>query len=128
MDLLEVWYGVIDKDLAWFDSYLNLRNVKVNVNGVYSKPISLEYSVPQGFCLGPVAYLLYASSTEEVIAFPEHSAPAPNNTVESLLTVEKIDFHGYADDYSIKKKFELICDKETVTTKSLSDCLTRIKS
>ena len=33
LDLLEVWYGVIGKALAWFDSYLHLRNFRVNVNG-----------------------------------------------------------------------------------------------
>ena len=125
-DLLEVWYGVTSKALAWFDSYLCQRNFKVNVNDTYSKPVSLEYSVSQGSCLGPVAYLLHASLMEEVIASPEH--PAPNNPVERLPTAEKIDLHGYADDHGIKQKFELICDKETVSTKSLNDSLTRIKS
>ena len=127
LDLLGVQYGVIGKALAWSDSYLHLRNFKVNVNGTYSKPISLEYSVPHGSCLGPVAYLLYASSMEEVIASPEPHTPAPNNPENRSPTVEKIDLHGYADDHAIKKKFELICDKETVTTKLLSDCLTRKK-
>ena len=55
-------------------------------------------------------------------------APATNNPKERLPTAEKIDLHGYADDHGIKKKFELTCDKEAVTTKSLSNCLTRIKS
>ena len=58
LDLLEVRYCVIGKALAWFESYLCPRNFKVNVNGAYSKPINLEYSVPQGSCLGPVAFLL----------------------------------------------------------------------
>ena len=63
--------------------------------------------MPQGSCLGPVAYLLYASSMEEVIASPEPLALAPNNPEERLPTTEKIDLHGYADDHGIKKKFEL---------------------
>ena len=92
------------KLFSHFDSYLCPRNFKVDVNGAYSKPISLEYSVPQGSCLGPVAYLLYASSMEEVIASPEHPASAPNNCVEKLSTVEKIDLHGYTDNQGIKKK------------------------
>ena len=128
LDLLEVQYGVIGKALAWFDSYVCPRNFKVNVNGAYSKPVSLEYSMPQSSCLGPVAYLLYASSIEEVIASPELPAPASNNPEERLPTAEKIDLHSYTDDHGIKKKFEPVCDKETVTTKLLSDCLTRIKS
>ena len=105
-----------------------MRNFQVNVDGAYFKPVSQEYSMPQGFCLGQVAYLLYASSVEEVIASPELPAPAPNNAEERLPTAEKIDLHGYTNDHGIKKKFELIHDKETVTTKLLSDCLPRIKS
>ena len=69
--------------------------------------------MPQGSCHGPVAYLLYSSSMEEVIASPEPPAPAPNNPEERLPTAEKIDLHSYTDDHGIKKKFELICDKET---------------
>ena len=104
LDMLEVQYGVNGKALAWFDSCLCLRNFKVNVNGAYSKPISLEYSMPQGCCLGPVAYLYNASSMEEVPAFPEPPAPAPNNPEERLPTAEKIDLHVYAGDHGIKKK------------------------
>ena len=128
LDLLEVKYGVIGKALAWCDSYLCLRNLKVNVNGAYSKPVSLEYSIPQGSCLGPVVYLLYASSMEEEIESPEPPAPAPNNPEERLPTAEKIDLCSYTDDHGIEKKFELTHDKETVTTKSLSSCLIRKKS
>ena len=100
----------------------------MKVNDAYSKPISLEYSVPQGSCLGPVAYLLYTSSMKEVIASPEPRAPASNNSKGRMPTAEKIDLHGYADDHGIKKMFERTCDNETVTTKLLSDCLTRIKA
>ena len=75
-----------------------------------------------------MAYLVYASSMEEVIASPEPPAPASINSDGRLPTAEKIDLHGYVDDYGIKKTFELTCDKEAVTTKSLSNCLTRKKS
>ena len=84
--------------------------------------------MPQVSCLGPVVYLLYASSMEEVIASPEPPALAPNNPEERLPTAEKIYLLGYTDDHGIKKTFEPTHDKETVTSKSLSDCLTRIKS
>ena len=103
LDLLEVRNGVIGKASAWFESYLCPRNFKVKVNCDYSKPISLEYSVLQGSCLGPVVYLLYASSMKEVIVSPEPPAPASNNPEERLPTAEKIDLHGYADDHGIKK-------------------------
>ena len=54
----------------------------------YSKPINLEYSVPQGSCIGPVLHLLYASSLEEVITPPE--PPATNDPKEKSPTAEKI--------------------------------------
>ena len=104
LDMLEVHYGVIGKALAWFDSYLHPRNFKVNVNGAFSKPISLEYSVPQGSCLGPVAYLSYASSLEKVTSSPEPPASAPNNPEEKLPTAKKTYLHSYVDDHGIKKK------------------------
>ena len=65
---------------------------------------------------------------EEVIASPEPPEPAPINSDGRLPTAEKIDLHGFADDHGIKKKFEPTCNKEAITTKSLSDCPTRIKS
>ena len=51
LDLLEFQYGVIGKVLAWFEPYLCSRNFKVNANGACSKPIKLEYSMPQGSVL-----------------------------------------------------------------------------
>ena len=127
LDLLEVWYGVTGKVLAWFDSYLCPRNFKVNVNSAYYKPKNLEYNMPQGSCPGPVAYLLYASSLEEVTAPPDPPGPAPNDPEEKSPTAEKIDLHSYADDHGIRKEFKPVHDNETATTKLLSNCLTRIK-
>ena len=115
LDLLEVQYGVTGKVLSWFNSYLHPRNFKVNVNSDCSKPIKPEYSMPQGSCLGPVMYLLYASSLEEAIAPAEPPAPAPNDPEEKSPTAEKIDLHGYADDHGNKNKFEPVCDNDTVT-------------
>ena len=59
------------KLLSWLDSYLHPRNFKVNVSSAYSQPINVEYSMLQGSYLGPVMYLVYASSLEEVITAPE---------------------------------------------------------
>ena len=108
--------------------HLHPRNFKVNVNSAYSKPINLEYTRSQGFCLGPVAYLWYASSLEEMFAPPEPPAPAPNDHEEKSSTAKKINLYGYADDHGIKKKFKPVHHSETATTKLLSDYLTRIKS
>ena len=64
--------------------------------------------MPQGSCLGPVVYLMYASSMEKVIVSPGPPVPASNNPEDTLPTAEKIDLHGYADGHGIKTKFECL--------------------
>ena len=52
----------------------------------YSKEHDLDCSVSQGSCAGPLLYLAYASSPQDVI--PRGIPP-----------------HGFADDHSVKKSF-----------------------
>ena len=56
--LLEVFkhnFGVGDTAMAWFDSYLRPRSVKVLIGEETSKAAELTFSVPQGSICGPVA-------------------------------------------------------------------------
>ena len=71
----------------------------MNVNSAYSKPLNLAYRMPQGSCLGSVAYLLYASSLEEVITPSEPPTSSPNDLKGKSPTAEKINFHSCADDH-----------------------------
>ena len=50
LSILNSKYGIEDKALKWFDSYLCPRSFKVVVNGSYSKDIYLTVCVPQGSC------------------------------------------------------------------------------
>ena len=43
-------FGIADKALKWFDSYLRLRSYKVVTEGTYSCEKNLTVSVPQGSC------------------------------------------------------------------------------
>ena len=81
ISVLQTKFGVKDKALDWYKSYLNDRTCKVNVGKEYSTPRELLFSVPQGSCSRPVLYLSYCSTIREVI---------PNNT---------ISLHGFADDH-----------------------------
>ena len=57
IDLLHESFGIGDKTLRWFQSYLDNRYCKVNIGKDYLERKSLNFSVPQGSCAGPVLYL-----------------------------------------------------------------------
>ena len=84
LDILQYHFGVTCMAGKWFESP---RQFQVNIGKAYSKPIDLEFSVPQGSFARPILFLLYASTIAEVI---------PLTT----------DIHGYTDDNGIKGKFK----------------------
>ena len=55
IDLLESQFGVTDKALDWIKSYLSNRKQRVDLNNNLSEVCDVNYGVPQGSCLGPLA-------------------------------------------------------------------------
>ena len=91
----------------WFQSYLTNRKQYVMVNNTQSIVTSLRYGVPQGSCLGPIAFLVYISALTDVI----------NNQNISVLS--------YADDTQLY----LSCQSDNINNKinSLNSCIDIIR-
>ena len=85
-DVLSSQYGIEGKALRWFDTCLRPHFCQVDINGARSSIHSLDFSVPQGSCTGPMLYTVYASMLQYQIS-------------------EGMDLNGFADDHSVNKSF-----------------------
>ena len=54
-------FGIGGKALKWFSSYLSGRSPRVLFEGATSDIFDLPFAVPQGSCLGPLLFVVYAS-------------------------------------------------------------------
>jgi Reverse transcriptase (RNA-dependent DNA polymerase) len=108
VSVLEAKFGIEGQALNWFDSYLRQRCYKVNVCQAYSEPKYLPFSVPQGSCAGPVLYILYASTMQEVIE-------------------KNVDLHVYANDHALTIKF-VPTKNENIAVSTLEKCSKEIMS
>ena len=95
-------FGIKGKALCWFDNYLHPRFCKVNIGHTYSSVRELKCSVPQGSCVGPILYTVYASTLEEVVGGPESEVSSPDNNS----SIPKIDLHGFPDNHALKNSFK----------------------
>ena len=117
IDLLHETFGIGDKALRWFQSYLENRFCKVKIGKEYSEKKSLDFSVPQGSCAGPVLYLSYAASISDVV--PDVSDEGDPRLIGII---------GFADDHAMKKSFiPTLEDDEDACIVSLQACLSRVK-
>ena len=100
--------GLRGSVLQRFRSYLRGRSQQVTINGALSKTFGLECGVPQGSCLGPLLFTIYASKLFSVIKSHLPSA------------------HSYADDTQLPLSFrplEGTCKAEALD--AMENCMHR---
>ena len=103
-------YGITGEALEWIDSYLRLRGYHVSINSSLSTCKNTPFSVPQGSCLGPILYLAYIG------------------TLEDILEPSEGDLTGFADDHILCKSFNpLMHGNQEDTIESLQNSLSKIK-
>ena len=117
INLLHESFGIGDKARRWFQPYLNNRYCEVNIGKDYLERKSLNFSVPQGSCAGPVLYLSYAASISNVVSeVSEEGDPRP------------ISLNGCTNDHAMKKSFTPTLEgNEELCIANIQACLLRVK-
>ena len=87
-------FGIGGKALEWFSSYLSGRSQHVLFEGATSNSFDLRFGVPQGSCLGPLLFVVYASKLFKIVKttcrMRTASLTTRNFTCLSILTVLRI--------------------------------------
>ena len=81
LDKLNVYYGISELALGWFNSYLSGRTHPVKLGSTHLHAAVLQYGVPQGSVLGSILFSLCTNPISSIIH--SHS---------------NINYHFYADD------------------------------
>lgn len=104
-------FGLSDKVLDWFSTYLKDRFQCVSINGTKSNNFHTEFGVPQGSCLGPLLFTLYSSKLFQIIK--DHLPLA----------------HCFADDTQLYFSFKPNCDQnQHQAISTMESCISAIKS
>ena len=108
---LSTSFGIRGTALEWFASYLSGRSQRVSLSGKCSESLQLNQGVPQGSCLGPLLFTLYASKLFEVV---KRHLPS---------------VHAYADDTQLYLAFKPGCASSTEdAVAAMEGCVNEIRA
>ena len=103
-------FGIKEKALKWFESYLSDRRQAVVVDANTSSWHSLPFGVPQGSVLGPILFTMYISPLGDLVR--QHN----------------VSYHMYADDTQLYLSFRSNDYESTEVAKSsIEQCVLAIK-
>ena len=106
--ILKSHFGIDGIPLLWIRSYHNNRSFQVQVGSALLEPIEVPYAVPQGSLSGPVLFICYIATLENII----------QDTSTSLL--------GYADDHIVYNSF--LPTDELLALNKLSEVTEKIRN
>ena len=110
LDRLKYKLSVNGTALAWFSSYLTNRKQRIRRNGSISEIFALNYGVPQGSCLGPLLFIIYASEMFSVIESHSQSS------------------YGYAGDTQLYCLINPYCvNDQVVTVQDMENCISNVR-
>ncbi len=107
LNRLDYSFGIQGTAKKWFSSYLTERTQSVTVENEASKPIILDFSVPQGSVLGPKLYCGYC------------------RPIGRIVTSFGLIYHIYADDTQLYFVLES-AGNWTVTRVTIERCVNEI--
>ena len=61
------YYGIQQRELLWFQSYLSNREQFCRVNRIDSEINSINIGIPQGSCLGPLLFIIYINDLPQAV-------------------------------------------------------------
>ena len=97
LDVLSNQYGIEGKVHNWFNTYLRPHFCQVDIKRARSSIQSLDFSVPQGSCAGPMLYMVHASTFQ-------------------YQTSKGMDLNGFTDDHLVNKSFNPNDRKDELST------------
>ena len=90
-------YGIKEKEIQRFQSYLRGRTQFCSGNGQRSRIEEVICGIPQGSCLGPLLFIVYLNDFESCLEFSKanmyvddtHTKIASNDIAELMRTTKK---------------------------------------
>ena len=115
-------YGVSEKALKWFNSYLSGRIQKVAILDTLSSALPVTMGVPQGSILGPLLFVifindlpLYVSKSKIEMYADDSTQVASGNTLDEVQATLTAEFHPVAK-WARDNEMVLNCDKMKAMT------------
>ena len=107
---LQYHLGIHDIALDWCNSYLLNKPQHVCISNAISKPVILDYSVPQGSVLGVHWFTVYTSPVRDIIL------------------KYNLNYHVYADDTQLYITFKSSQEPADSCITTLEKCIQEIRS